>query len=278
MRALMTRPSHPSTLLAVAFLAVLPPVAFARAEPGTQLENVELKTLAGGKEKLLSSKVKANIFVFFRTGQERSVDALKQMAQCEQELAGKSIHWAAVVSGSEPVDEVRAVVSATGIRMPVLLDEGDVLYDRLGVRLHPMVGIADGALKLQALEPYRQIDYCDVIKTRLKVLLGEATLADLEKAINPEPSPLPGSDPMKKAMRDVNMARRLYELGLHEKAIKQAQKALEVAPVGQAFVVMGEAYAKLGKCAESTKALDQALKLDPSNKDVAPARTLCGKK
>jgi tetratricopeptide (TPR) repeat protein len=117
-----------------------------------------------------------------------------------------------------------------------------------------------------------------VIKTRLKVLLGEATVADLEKALNPERSPLPGADPMKKAMRDVNMARRLYEIGQHEKAIKQAQKALEIAPVGQAFVVMGEAYAKLGRCAESSKALEQALKLDPANRDVAPARALCGGK
>jgi tetratricopeptide (TPR) repeat protein len=274
----MIRTSRPSALLAVlSFLAVLPPVARARAEAGTQLENVELKTIAGGREKLLSNKVKANIFVFFRTGQDRSMDALKQMAMCERDLAGKSIHWAAVVSGSEPIEDVKAAVSAAGIKMPVLLDEGDVLYDKLGIRLHPMVGIADGTLKLQAMEPYRQIDYCDVIKTRLKVLLGEATVADLEKALNPERSPLPGADPMKKAMRDVNMARRLYEIGQHEKAIKQAQKALEIAPVGQAFVVMGEAYAKLGRCAESSKALEQALKLDPANKDVAPARALCGK-
>src|SRR5512140_1565407 len=100
--------THPLTLLTL--FAAVPPLAMARAEPGTAIENVELKTLAGGREKLLSPKVKANVFVFFRTNQERSVDALKQMATCERELAGKPIHWAAVVSGSEPTAEVQAIV------------------------------------------------------------------------------------------------------------------------------------------------------------------------
>ncbi|BDG02693.1 tetratricopeptide repeat protein [Anaeromyxobacter oryzae] len=264
-----------ATVSLLAILAVLPPAAHARAEPGTQVDNVELKTLAGGKEKLLSPKVKANIFVFFRPGQDRSVDALKQMAQCEKDLAGKSIHWAAVVSSSAPADEVKTLVAETGIQMPVLIDDGDVLYDRLGIRLHPVVGLVDGKFKLMALEPYRQIDYCDIIKTRIRMLLGEASQADLDKALNPEKSPLPGADPMKKAMRDVNMARRLYEIGQYEKAVKQAQRALEIAPVGQAYVVMGQAYAKLGKCADSARMLDTAAKLEPSNPNIAGARALC---
>ncbi len=247
----------------VAAFASLPPLAQARAAPGTQLEDVEMRTLAGGKGRLLSKKVKANVFVFFRTNQERSLDALKQMAACEKELAGKSIHWAAVVSSSEPVADVMAVVAQSGIQMTVLVDQGDVLYDKLGVRLHPMVGIADGKLQLVALEPYRQIEYCDVIKARIKVLLGDMDQASLEKVLNPARSELPGADPMKKAMRDVNMARRLVEIGQYPDAVKFAQKALAVAPVAQAYTVMGTAYAKQGKCADATKAFEQAAKLDP---------------
>ena len=71
------------TLLALplASLVVLAPHwADAAAEPGTLVENVELRTLAGGKEKLLSPKVRANVFVFFRPAHDRSLDALKQLA------------------------------------------------------------------------------------------------------------------------------------------------------------------------------------------------------
>jgi tetratricopeptide (TPR) repeat protein len=216
------------------------------------------------------------VFVFFRTGQERSLDALKQMAACEKELAGKAVYWAAVVSGSEVPADVQAVVAQTGIKMPVLVDEGDVLYDRLGVRLHPMVGIADARFKIVAMEPYRQIDYCEMIKTRIKVLLGEADQAALDKVLNPEKSPLPGADPMKKAMRDVNMARRLYEIGQYADSVKFAQKALLIAPVAHAYTVMGQSYVKLGKCTEANGAFVQAVKLDPKESSlVEPARAGC---
>ena len=63
-----------SPLLIFAVLAALPPLARARAEAGTKLDNVELRTIAGGKATLLSPRAKANVFVFFRTGQERSLD------------------------------------------------------------------------------------------------------------------------------------------------------------------------------------------------------------
>jgi len=266
--------SIPFALLTL--FAAFPPPAHARAEPGSPVENIELNTIAGGKAQLLSAKVKANIFVFFRTGQDRSLDALKQMALCEKQLAGKSVYWAAIVSGSEATADVQAVVQQTGIRMPVLIDVGDVLYDRLGIRLHPMVGITDGKFKLTAMEPYRQIDYCEIIQTRIKMLLGEADQAALDKVINPEKSPLPGADPMRKAMRDVNMARRLYEIGQYDEAVKFAQKALGVAPVPHAFTVMGEAYVKLGKCADANSAFEQATKLDPAESAaIAPAKAAC---
>jgi tetratricopeptide (TPR) repeat protein len=269
-----SRLTLPLALLTL-FIA-LPPLAEARAEPGKVVPNVELKTIAGGKAALLSAKAKANVFVFFRPGQERSLDALKQMAACEKELAGKSVYWAAVVSGSELPADVQAAVKEAGIKMPVLVDEGDVLYDRLGIRLHPMVGIVDGKFVLAAIEPYRQIEYCDIIKTRIKMLLGEATAADLAKIENPEKSALPGADPMKNALRDVNMARRLYEIGQYNDAVKFANKALEIAPVAHAFTVMGQAYAKLGKCADAAKAFDQAIRLDPKESAVAaPAKAAC---
>ena len=251
-------------------------VALARAEAGTPIQNVELRTLAGGKAMLLSPKAKANVFVFFRTGQERSVDALKQMATCEKDLAGKSVYWAAVVSSSEPTAEVQAMVKQAGIQMPVLIDEGDVLYDKLGIRLHPMVGIADAKLAVVAMEPYRQLEYCDVIKTRIKVLLGEATAADVEKVLNPGRSELPGADPMKKAQRDVNMARRLYEIGQYVDAVKFANRALEMAPVAHAWTIIGQAQVKLGNCPAAKKAFDQALKLDPFEaKTIAASRGSC---
>lgn len=268
-----SRLTAPFALLTL--FAALPPPAHARAETGTSIENVELRTLTGGREKLLSAKVKANVFVFFRTGQDRSLDALKQMATCEKELASKPIRWAAVVSDSEAIADVKAMVAEAGIQMPVLIDEGDQLYNSLGIRLHPIVGIADGKFVLSALEPYRQIEYCEVLKARIKLLLGEMDQATLDKTLNPEKSALPGADPMKKAMRDVNMARRLFEIGQYGDSVKFAEKAVLVAPVAEAFTLMGKSYAKLGKCPEAVRAFESALKLDPKDADAATGKATC---
>jgi tetratricopeptide (TPR) repeat protein len=256
------------------FAAFPPPAAARAAEPGTQLENVELHTLAGGKAPLLSTKVRANVFVFFRTGQDRSADALRQLADCEKEFAGKPVYWAAIVSGSEPPAEVDAAVRQSGIKMPVLFDVGDKLYDKLGIRMHPIVGIADAKLKVVAMEPYRQVDYCEIIRAQIKVLLGEAEVAEVDKAKNPDASPLPGADPMMKAMRDVNMATKLYDMEMYAEALKAAQNALLVAPVAHAYTVMGQAYAKLGKCAEAKRAFASAAKLDPGEARLADATKL----
>ena len=260
-------------------LGVLSPEwADARAEPGTLVENVELRTLAGGKEKLLSNKVKANVFVFFRPNNERSTDALKQMATCEKELAGKPVRWVAIVSSSENPEEVKPMVAASGIQMPVLIDDGDQLYDKLGIRLHPMVGIVDAKFKLLAMEPYRQIEYCDIIRGRIKVALGEMTEAEVAKFENPEKSIMPGDDPAKKALRDVNMARRLFEIGQYDKAIARAKKALELAPVAKGYSLQAEALAKQGKCAEANAMAEQALKLDAADPWAPLAKAACAGK
>jgi tetratricopeptide (TPR) repeat protein len=264
------------TVLAVALAAgLVPPAAAAFAEPGTRLEPVQLAALAGGRAALLSGAARANVIVFFRTDQERSLEALRQVASCEKALAGKSVHWVALVSGSAPPAEARAAAAAAGIQMPVLVDEGDLLYEKLQIRLHPAIVIADGRGVLQAVEPYRQLDLADVLLARIRLALGEIDQAALERALDPEASHLPGDDPGNKAMRDVNMARRLVELGQYEAAVKQAQRALEQAPVPAAFGVLGLAYARLGRCPEAARALAQAQKVTPDSRDLAAARALC---
>jgi tetratricopeptide (TPR) repeat protein len=262
----------------LSLIALSPEWADARAEPGTMVENVELRTLAGGKEKLLSGKVKANVFVFFRPNNERSADALKQMATCEQEFSGKPVRWVAIVSSSENPEEVKPMVAASGIKMPVLIDDGDVLYDKLGIRLHPMVGIVDGKFKLLAMEQYRQIEYCDLIRGRIKVALGEMTDGELAKIENPEKGIMPGDDPTKKALRDVNMARRLYEIGQFQKAIDRAKKALEIAPVAKGFSLQAVALSKLSRCAEAMPLADQALKMDAADPWAPEAKAACAGK
>ena len=83
--------------LALLSLAAAPP-AGARVTEGETLEPVQLKTLGGGTEALVSRVASANIILFWRPGQDASLDTLRQMARCEKLFVGKSVHMVAVVS------------------------------------------------------------------------------------------------------------------------------------------------------------------------------------
>jgi tetratricopeptide (TPR) repeat protein len=266
------------TLISILLVLAAPFAAHAHAEVGTAVENVELRTITGGKERLLSAKAKANILVFFRTGQDRSVDALKMLATCEKEMLGKPVHWVGLVSSSEAQAEVQALVKETGIAMPVLIDEDDKIYGALAIRLHPMVAIADARFKLAAVEMYRQIDYCDIVKGRIKLLLGELDAAGMEKLLNPARGTMPGEDIRDVARRDVNLGRKQLQIKQYDKALLSANKALEKAPLAGAFALIGDVHAARGNCAAAVKQYDQALKLDPAEKHALAGKAACAGK
>ena len=268
-------PTTPRAAIATALLLALPLGARAWAEPGTPVDNVELPTLAGGRERLLSARAKANLVVFFRTGQERSVDALAQLATCEKAFAGKAVHWVGVVSSSEDPGAVRSMVERSGIAFPVLVDQGDALYDRLGIRLHPMVAVVDARARLESMEMYRQIDYCEIIKARIRFLLGELDRAGLELVLDPPRSSMPGDDIRDVARRDVNLGRRQLKIKQYDKALSSARKALEKAPSAAAFALIGDVYAAQGRCPEALKQYAQALKLDPAEGSALAGQRAC---
>ena len=263
--------------LALVALALWPLGARAHAEVGTPVENVELRTIAGGKERLLSPRARANVLVFLRTGQDRSADALVQLATCEKLFAGKPVRWVGIVSSSEELAAVQALVTRTGVAMPVLVDQDDQVYGALGIRLHPMVALVDGRSRLAAIEMYRQIDYCEIIKGRIRLLLGEIDEAAFQAILEPAKGTMPGDDPRDVARRDVNMGRMLLKRKNYEQALRSGQKALERAPLAAAHALIGDVAAARGDCAAALKSYQQALRLDPKDAAALAGQAACGK-
>jgi tetratricopeptide (TPR) repeat protein len=250
--------------------------AFANVEVGQQIENEELPTLDGRREMLLSSKALANVFVFFRPSHDRSLETLKAMATCEKEFAREPVRWVAVVSDSHGRDEVRAVVAEAGIHMPVLVDEGDHLYGKLGVRLHPVIGIADDKGRLLDYVPFHRINYCDMIRVRIRHALHEVDLAAVERVDHPPKALFPNAVPGAVARRRVKLGEMFLESRQWSKAVEQARIALEMEPMlAAAHALMGRALAGQGNCREALPAFDQALKLEPRSAAAAEGKRGC---
>jgi tetratricopeptide (TPR) repeat protein len=256
-------------------VALLPAAASALGEIGDVVENVELKSIDGRKLAVVSKKAQANIVVFFRTGQEFSSDALKAMAECEKEFEAKPVNWVAVVSDTEPLDEVRQLVAESGVHMPVLVDVGDAFYGRLEIRLHPYTVIFDKDRRVAVREPFHKIGYCDRIKAQIRFVLREISAEDVARLENPDKGTfrIPGGV----AKRHLNYGRLLLEQKKWEKALEQADKALADGPLAPAYTLRGSALVGQGKCAEAIAQFDQALKLDPADVAAKEGRKACGK-
>jgi peroxiredoxin len=247
-----------------------------RVQVGDPVEDVELRTIDGRKDHLLQKGIAANVFVFFRPEHERSLDTLKDMASCEKEFAAKPVRWVGVVSDSWDLEQVKAFVKEAGVKMPVLVDAGDALYGKLGIRLHPVIGMVDRKGKLAAFEPFRQINYCARIRVRVQLLLGEVSEAEVAKVDNPESTPLPHSD-QGVARRHVNFARMLHQIKQDEKALEELKKSLLVVPTAAAYALQGQILAGQGKCPDAVPAFEAALKLEPGNGVAQEGKKSCGK-
>lgn len=238
--------------------------AFANVAVGDVLENAELPTLDGGKHAFLSRKHLANVFVFFRPNQDHSLETLKAMATCEKEFASRSVHWVAVVSSSWDVEEVRAVVREAGIAMPVLVDKDDELYGRLGVRLHPAIGVVNEKLELLAYEPFHKINYCDRIRGKIRYALHEIDLAEVHQTEHPPKALFPNEIKGAVEHRHVRMGENFLRSKQYDRAAAEANGVLKTNPsYAPAYALLGDALAAQGKCLDAVKAWDLARKLDP---------------
>ncbi len=217
------------TLALALFSVAAAPPARARVEAGQVLPSVALPTLAGAREQL-TSPTAVNVIVFWRPGQDHSIDTLRQMAQCQQVLAGKKVHLVSVVSSTYPRAEVKAAVEESAFPLPVLLDVDDNLYGQLEIRQHPLVVVADGKGKIALAQPYLRLRLCAIVQGHVQFLLGEIDQAQLAAVLNPARASMPSDDPRNVARRYVRMGGFDAEAGHCDRALVSFRKALEISP------------------------------------------------
>lgn len=231
------------------FLAVLgaallgaPAAASGHVEAGAVVENADLEALGGGRQALLASG-RIHVLVFLRPGQARSEDTIRRLAGCESSLQDKPVRTVLLVSAGAPREEVRALVAGSGVRAPVLLDEGDRVYGRMELRQHPVVVVVDAVGKVHAVEPYQRLRYCEIVLARVRFLLGELDQAAVDRILKPERATFPNEVGGGAAARYVNL---------------------------------GDREMAKGNCALAIQAYDDALRRDPLNARALEGRTRCG--
>lgn len=252
--------------IVIASLATLPGLhaaTAAHAQIGTPVPNVQMRVLEGGTVSLLRD-VDANVLVFFRPNQERSLSGLKELAGCQKELGGKSIQWTAIVSDSASVESAATLIHESGIGAPVLRDAGDSVYGGLGVSLHPVVVIVGRDGRLAAFEPFRSVNYCAVVKARIRRLLNEISDDELQTVLNPPKTQESGNG--QAARRYHALAEALFKAKNYDKALQSVRTSLEKDPSqASAHTLLGDILSTQGRCEEAVPAYGKALEFDADN-------------
>jgi hypothetical protein len=219
-----------------------PAAARGHVDVGTRVEHADLETLAGGRHALLA-KGQVNVVVFFRPEQDRSEDTMRRLAECESSFAGRPVHMVGVVSAGAPRDQVRALVAESRVKSPILLDEGDRVYGQLELRQHPVIVIVDTNGRIHAVEPYQRLRYCEIVRARVRFLLGELDQAAVDRIVKPERAAFPNDVGGGSAAR---------------------------------YVKMGDQELAKGNCVLAIRAYDDALRRDPLNAMALEGRMKCG--
>lgn len=254
-------------------LSCFHPASAAHAAIGTPVTNAEMPTLDGGKAFALRD-VEANVLVFFRPNQERSMGALRELAQCQAGFTGKSVRWVAVVSGSAPAESVTAMLRETRFTAPVLVDRGDALYGSLGLALHPVVVIVSRDQKLAAFEPFRSVDFCSVVSARIRSMLHEITDDELRNALAPPKSTLGGNEQV--ARRYHALAEALLKDKNYDKALENVRKSLDKDPLAApAHALLGQILSAQGNCVDAISAFQQALAIDAASASAGEGLQQC---
>ena len=245
----------------------------AHAQIGTPVPNVQMPVLGGGTAPLLRDG-EANVLVFFRPGQERSLSGLKELAGCQKELAGRPLLWTAVVSDSVPAESAATLIRETGIDAPVLQDTGDSVYGSLGIALHPVAVIVGRDGRLAAFEPFRSVDYCAVVKARIRRLLNEISEDELQRALNPPKMEEGGNGQVARRYRA--LAEALFRAGNYDKALRYVRMSLDKdAGSAATQALLGDILSTQGRCEEAVPAYDKALELEADNPSARDGMTRC---
>jgi tetratricopeptide (TPR) repeat protein len=260
-------------LVLVGFACGVHPATAAHAAIGTEVANTEMPTLDGGKAQVLGN-VEADVLVFFRPNQERSLGALRELAQCQKEFAGKSVRWAAIVSSSAPAASVADMMRETGFDAAVLVDRGDALYGSLGLALHPVLVVVGRDHKLAAFEPFRSVDFCALVSVRIRHLLREISDDELNRALDPPRAAEGGNGQVARRYRA--FAAALFKDKNYDKALENVRKSLDRDPLlAAAHALLGEILLAQGNCADAIPAFNKALAIDPASASAKEGLERC---
>ncbi len=250
------------------FMFLLSPVSDAiSVEIGEVAPDFTLSSINGDIISLGETKGSVTVLLYWRTGQKRSLAALKDSKDILKFFKGKDVNVISVIADSENQDEVKSFFSENKIDFPVVVDSGRQLYSNYGIRVYPTTVIIDREGIIAHNIPSHPLSYKKILKGHLKKALGEINEKELEESLSTHTKKI--DEATLESHRHYNLAMKFVESGQIELAIMTAKKSVDAKlELVEPHVLLGFLYIEDKEADMALEAFNTALELDPHSNDA----------
>jgi len=252
----------------LAFLLAFHPAAEALGiSEGQTVADFRATALDGRSISLSEQQGKVVVFVYWKTGQSRSLPALKEINEVASHLEKKGVQVIAAIADSDDRVKAKNIIRENNFKFPVILDSDRTIYSAFEIRVYPTTLIVDREGKLAFAISSHPPNFQKLLKGHLGKVLGELDDAGLEKVISTEEIT---EDPAAAKMtRLYGLALKFSKAGMLELAISNAEKAVDVRPEAvKAQVLLGFLHLKNDDADSALAVFEKALQTDPQSHDA----------
>jgi peroxiredoxin len=255
------------TLLVIISLLVQPLAwGFRNLKEGEKSPDFNLKDLDGKTHSLSQYKRKVVIVLYWRKGQERSLNALKALNSLQDTLSDQPVQILAITKDTDR-STIKDLRKSLGLTFPILLDSKEEVYSQFGVFVFPSTALIDRKGMYRFHYGGFREDYEKEIAGQARVILGLISENELRVEAGGE-APL-ATEEQKRARNHINLGRTLRKRGMDEKAVEEIQKAVALDPSNpEGHILLGFFLLDQGELDQAIEHLSTGMELDPKSTDA----------
>ncbi len=254
-------------LLTIALLVQSPVWGFRNLKEGEKSPDFKLKDLDGKTYSLSQYKGKVVIVVYWRPGQERSLNELKALKSLHETFSDQPVQVLAITKDTDKRSTIKDLQQSLELPFPLLLDSNEEVYSQFGVFVFPSTALIDRKGIYRVHYGSFRKDDSKAIAGQVRVLLGLISENELRAEEEAE-APLV-TEEQKRARNHINLAKTLKKRGMDEKAVEEIEKAVALDPSDpEGHILLGFFLLDQGELDRAIEHLSTGMELDPKSTDA----------
>ena len=251
----------------VMFLLVTPVSNAISISHGGEAPDFTLTSVDGKTTSLHEHQDKVVVIIFWRTEQDRSLLALKDVKDLLDKYKDKGMQVLSIIEDSDDKEQAQKIFMENHFDYPLLVDSDRNVYGKYGVRVFPTTVIVDKEGTLLYDIPSHPLTYRTKLRGYIKKILGEIDEAELEEELSPHKEEKDKS--YLEASRLYNLSLKFTEARLYDQAINTLKQSIDADPkMEQSYILAGFLYLETKEGDKALESFQQALELSPDSNDA----------